>query len=210
MGFELNYERYEALAHAGDQRAVLTLQRFSEAGDRKASRILQDLQKTQKPEPQKTTPPVAIREPRQIRFTIPAMPWQTLHQLPGGGFKPVTSRVLVGYYTKGKAFSANPRAKQYDAWKEHVRAHLPEVLAQGVYANTRDSRADCTILHVWFESQHHCDVENLRKGIVDTIFSQESTGKKRTSNFDKWVKGSIPWPEYDPENPRVDVEVTLY
>lgn len=104
-----------------------------------------------------------------------------------------TTRKLVGYYTKG----ARPnwtRMNEYHAWKDHVREHAPAGLPQP--AQGQPVRVD---IWCWFADGTHNDPENVRKGIVDALYPKG----------DKFVFGYHHFPQYDAQNPRVEVEVSL-
>lgn len=104
-----------------------------------------------------------------------------------------TTPKLVGYYTKG----ARPnwtRMTEYHDWKDHVRTHVRDQLPQP----TKDCpvRVDVTC---YFPNGTHADPENVRKGIVDALFP----------GGDKHVYGYHHFPQYDPADPRVLVEITV-
>jgi hypothetical protein len=55
----------------------------------------------------------------------------------------------------------------------------------------------------YFKNGTHCDPENVHKLVKDAIFYKARGG-------DKYTAGCYPSPLYDKENPRVEVEITLY
>jgi len=104
-----------------------------------------------------------------------------------------TTRKLVGYYTKG-ARPNYARMNEYHDWKDHVRASVPGELPSAT--KEQPVRLD---VYCYFASGTHADPENVRKGIVDALFP----------GGDKFVFGYHHFPQYDPQNPRVEVEVSL-
>lgn len=104
-----------------------------------------------------------------------------------------TTRKLVGYYTKG-ARPNYARMNEYHDWKDHVRANVPGELPSAT--KEQPVRLD---VYCYFASGTHADPENVRKGIVDALFP----------GGDKFVFGYHHFPQYDPQNPRVEVEVSL-
>ena len=126
------------------------------------------------------------------RFIIPALPCARTTAGKIDRTKPLRPK-LVGYYTKG----ARPnwtRANEYHAWKDHVREHAPAGLPQP--AQGQPVRVD---IWCWFADGTHNDPENVRKGVVDALYPKG----------DKFVFGYHHFPQYDPQNPRVEVEVSL-
>ncbi|KQR22903.1 hypothetical protein [Deinococcus sp. Leaf326] len=97
---------------------------------------------------------------------------------------------LVGYYTTGKTPNWS-RLKEYQGWKDHVRAAAPPVPQATDAAPVR--------VDVWcyFASGTHADPENVRKGIVDALFP----------GGDKYVYGYHHHPLYS-DAPHVLVEVS--
>lgn len=104
-----------------------------------------------------------------------------------------TTRKLVGYYTKG-ARPNYARMNEYHDWKDHVRANVPGELPSAT--KEQPVRLD---VYCYFASGTHADPENVRKGIVDALYPKG----------DKFVFGYHHFPQYDPKNPRVEVEVSL-
>lgn len=126
------------------------------------------------------------------RFTIPALPCPRTTAGKIDRAKPLRPK-LVGYYTKG----ARPnwtRMNEYHAWKDHVREHAPAGLPQP--AQGQPVRVD---IWCWFADGTHNDPENVRKGIVDALYPKG----------DKFVFGYHHFPQYDPQNPRVEVQVQV-
>ncbi|MBZ9712208.1 hypothetical protein [Deinococcus multiflagellatus] len=131
-----------------------------------------------------------------IRFVIPAMLCHAkkkgldgkMRKVPG----PPTVRKLVGYYTNGKSPNFD-RAREYSDWKQHVARHAPAMVLDA-------TRAHPIRVDVWcfFPNGAHSDPENVRKGIVDALFP----------GGDKYVYGYHHFPQYDPAQPCVVVEVT--
>ena len=108
---------------------------------------------------------------------------------------PPTIPKLVGYYTNGKTPNFD-RAREYSDWKDHVAKCAPASLP--VATRERPVRLD-----VWcyFPGGTHGDPENVRKGIVDALFKHRAGG-------DKYVYGYHHYPQYDREQPRVEVVIT--
>lgn len=154
---------------------------------------------TQKaPKPAHEPSGYSSENPEPTIYTFEILPMMC-HQYTDGEINKLKPKIpkLVGYYTKGRANNFNPRAKEYNAWKKHVVQHSPVF---NLSANSFNTRAVVTIW-AYFSSGTHCDVENLRKGIVDALFPKG----------DKWVSArELPFPAYDKENPRILVVVELF
>lgn|GEM_PF-5599684 len=138
---------------------------------------------------------------RTVTFVIPAMLcWQRQKDPITGTLKKAKQlpRVpkLVGYYTNGKQPNFD-RAREYADWKAHVLKFVPVEL-RGAGANTREHCVRVDVV-CYFPAGTHSDVENVRKGVVDTLFP----------NGDRWVYGYHHFPLYDAAHPRVEVAVTL-
>ncbi|WP_264778191.1 RusA family crossover junction endodeoxyribonuclease [Deinococcus aetherius] len=133
---------------------------------------------------------------RQVNFVIPALAtWGRS----GGRPDPTAPRraKLVGYYTRG-ATPNHTRLREYQTWKDHVRAHAPPELRRlRPVDETSRVRLD-VVCH--FANRTHADPENVRKGVVDALFP----------GGDKWVYGGHDHPRYDAARPRVEVTVTLF
>lgn len=162
------------------------------------------------PTPKQQQPKQIAVPKRKTADWVISVPAMAVHKRKKGQGVSIEHR-LVGYYTKGRRNSKHPRAQMYNRWKDHVRAHLPAELQSGINANHEGCKAELHILHAYFPTRTHCDVENLRKGLVDVVFGVRYPGHdKRYENKDKWVSGSIPWPEYDPGDPRVIFQVKVH
>ena len=144
----------------------------------------------------------AVEKTRTLTFVIPALP------VPRRKTDPVTGKKVVdiskppklkleGYYTQGGKPNWT-RLKTYHEWKDHVRLHAPVALRE-LTCNDPDHRMRLDIV-CYFQNRVHNDCENVRKGIVDAL----------CTGGDKWVAGEVPFPDYDAENPRVEVTVTLW
>ncbi|MHA0041525.1 RusA family crossover junction endodeoxyribonuclease [Deinococcus sp. PEB2-63] len=126
------------------------------------------------------------------RFIIPALPCARTTAGKIDRTKPLRPK-LVGYYTKG-ARPNYARMNEYHDWKDHVRANVPGELPSAT--KEQPVRLD---VYCYFASGTHADPENVRKGIVDALFP----------GGDKFVFGYHHFPQYDAQNPRVEVEVSL-
>ena len=110
----------------------------------------------------------------------------------------------VGYYSLGSKPNFK-RMNQYHKYKRHVEdcakqsgIKLPLVAGEKypVEINTKP----------YYQTRVHADSENVRKGIVDSLFYN----KERKGLGDKYCFGKHEMPNYDKDNPHVLVEIIFH
>ena len=103
-----------------------------------------------------------------------------------------------GYYSQG----ARPnwtRKTQYVEWKKLVQGVASAYTVLPLVATEVAPVRITTV--AWFKNRVHPDTENIHKGCVDALFY----GSK--GNGDKYTAGAFSWPQYDPDDPRVEVTI---
>jgi hypothetical protein len=82
---------------------------------------------------------------------------------------------LVGYYIKGKTPNWT-RMKEYHAWKDHMRGHVPGPLPE-------PTKAQPVRVDVWcfFENGTHNDPEKVRKGSSMRYFRRGTSTSMATT-----------------------------
>lgn len=117
----------------------------------------------------------------------------------------------VGYAINigGQGARFNPRVEKYQEYKEYVQDVLAEIFTRygvGVPAATQERPVRITTA-AFFRHGTHPDPENVHKGIKDAIFWRPKSERKGTKG-DKYTGGTYEPPMYDPQNPRVHVEIS--
>ncbi len=111
----------------------------------------------------------------------------------------------VGYYAQGKAkpcfgSDAYRRMARYHNYCDKTRWLAVENGADLPLVATRIApiliRTIC-----WFQDGTHPDPENVHKGIIDSLFYR----KYKRGTADKYTGGCFYPPQYDSDNPRVEV-----
>ena len=135
-----------------------------------------------------------------IRFTVPAMAWVSK--------KTGKQRFIIdGFYVQGKRPNWT-RLARYRQWQGHIQECA--VIA-GISLPLRPTKEEplyvVTITH--FASGTHCDPGNTFKSVVDALCyvspEEQDLGIKRGS--DKYMGGIFFAPQYDKQNPRVEVKI---
>ena len=125
----------------------------------------------------------------------------------------------LGYYAMGKTPNWE-RKRRYHAWCLRVRvAALQAGIALPLVATKGRPLWLKTL--AFFRDGRHCDPENTHKGVKDALFYSGavkirnagaltiSNGKsrKKPKGGDKYTGGAYAPPLYDPQNPRVEIEI---
>lgn len=134
-----------------------------------------------------------------IRVTIPAMSWTSKNGK--------QRQIIDGFYVQGKQPNWT-RLKRYRQWQVHIQECA--VMA-GVSLPLRPTK-DLPLYIVtiaYFASGTHCDPGNTFKSVVDALCyvspDEQALGVKRGS--DKHMGGLFFTPQYDKQNPRVEVNI---
>lgn len=107
-----------------------------------------------------------------------------------------------GYYASGKVPNRK-RLNAYVAFKRHAQISARFAGLELPLTASKGAQLEITT-RAYYRTGVHCDPENTHKGTVDALFWHPETGKRGN---DKHVGGHFSPPMYDPERPRVEVEI---
>ena len=93
----------------------------------------------------------------------------------------------------------DPRAKDIAAYKETVRK---SAMAEGVRIPPTSSKCHPILINTraYFRDGRHSDPESVHRAVKDALWPHKNGG-------DKYTGGGYDFPLYDPERPRVEVEI---
>ncbi len=141
----------------------------------------------------KPTVKVRVKKEKKKAVEIPISPMRIV--------KFTIAGKAVGYYSLGMKPNFD-RMKKYHNYKKYVCDCARNV---GIALPLIATKIAPIYIHTvaYFENGVHPDAENVRKGIVDSLFwSREHKGLG-----DKYCAGNFELPIYDKENPRIEIEI---
>lgn len=138
--------------------------------------------------------PKARKLVKKLASVLPTMPSEMMKFIVYG--KP------CGYYSLGMKPNYT-RMNRYHTYKKLVCKYAEENGIKLPLVCSKESHLRIDTI-AYFENGVHADPENVRKGIIDSLFYS----KEKKGCGDKFVGGFCESPIYDKDNPRVEIVIT--
>lgn len=136
-------------------------------------------------------------------FTVPGLDYQLQY---GKRVGHIQRGIVEAFYVRGKV-PGGDRLKRYLAWREHVCLFAGLAGVQTPMVVTKD-KPIYVYTEALFRSGVHADPENVNKAIRDALaYVPKGYSAILKRGSDKWMGGADALPQYDKENPRVEVYI---